>query len=61
MPTMIKIFVASSNELKDERDELAVAILTLNGRPRRRWSIWIRRWGLTTSRTNTAGSWGPAE
>lgn len=28
---MIKVFVASSNELKDERDELAVAVLGLNG------------------------------
>lgn len=28
---MIKVFVASSNELKDERDELAVPVLGLNG------------------------------
>ena len=28
---MIKVFVASSNELKDERGELAVPVLGLNG------------------------------
>ena len=28
---MLKVFVASSNELKDERDELPVPVLGLNG------------------------------
>ena len=28
---MIKVFVASSNELKDERNELAVGVLGLDG------------------------------